>query len=105
MNFDARDLIEANQSLLEEAVRRDEPTPAVVVCLATWGRGADPKLLADLQPYRVGLGYKGSVVARVHREDAEELLPPEIVSEIGTFEDGKTPVCSEVFRVWRVESW
>ena len=105
MNFDARDLIEANQSLLEEALKRPEPSPAVVVCLATWGRGADPKLLADLQPYRVGLGYNGSVVARVPRDVAEELLPPEIVSELGPPENGKTPVCAEVFRDWRVESW
>lgn len=105
MNFDARDLIEVNFTLLQEAVGRDEPSPAVVVCLATWGRGADPNLLAQLQPYRIGLGYNGSVVARVPREVAEQLLPSEVASRFGQAEEGQTPVCAEVFRDWQVENW
>ena len=105
MNFDARDLMEVNQQLLEEAVGLSEPTPAVVVCLATWGRGADPKLLAELQPYRVGLGFNGSVVARVPRSFAESVLPAEVVSQWQASVAESTPVCAEVFRDWLVESW
>ncbi len=105
MNFDARDLLEVNQQLLEEAVALADPTPAVVVCLATWGRGADPKLLNELQPFRVGLGFNGSVVARVPRDFAETVLPSEIVSQWPATESEQTPVCAEVFRDWLVEAW
>ncbi len=105
MNFDARDLVEVNQQLLEEAVGLTEPTPAVVVCLATWGRGADPQLLAELQPYRVGLGFNGSVVARVPRSFAEAVLPGDVVSQWQAGDTERTPVCAEVFRDWLVEIW
>ena len=84
---------------------RDEPSPAVVVCVATWGSGADPNLLRELQPYRVGLGYNGTVIARVPRAEAERLLPEEIVLAVRETEPEKTPICAEVFRDWLVESW
>lgn len=103
MNFDARDIIEVNQLLLEEAASRAEPTPAVLVSVATWGRGADPALLQALQPYRVGLGFNGSVVARLPRELARELLPEGVVAQF----DGAPglPVCGGVFKDWLVEHW
>ena len=65
MDFDPRDLIEANLSLLQEAASLAEPSPALLMTVATWGRGADPDLLQALQPYRHGLGFNGSLVARV----------------------------------------
>lgn len=103
MNFDARDIIEVNQLLLEEAAARPEPTPAVLISVATWGRGADPQLLAALQPYRVGLGFNGSVVARVPRAVAEEILPDGVVEQLPQGEG--IPVCGGVFKDWLVEFW
>lgn len=103
MNFDARDIIEVNQLLLEEAAARPEPTPAVLVSLATWGRGADPQLLQALQPYRVGLGYNGSVVARLPLELAKELLPTAVVEQLDSASG--LPVCGGVFKDWLVEHW
>lgn len=103
MNFDARDLIEANMALLQEAASRPEPDPAVLVCLATWGRGADPTLLQALQPYRVGLGFNGSVVARVPRAEAERLLPSEVLDRLSG--QAGLPVCGGVFKDWLVELW
>jgi hypothetical protein len=105
MNFDARDIIEVNQSLLEEAAALAEPAPAVLVSVATWGRGADPKLLAALQPYRLGLGFNGSVVARLPRALAEEILPATVADQIRGAEDNGLPVCGGVFKDWRVEFW
>ena len=103
MNFDARDLIEVNKALLLEAAGVPGPDPAVLVCLATWGRGADPQLLQALQPYRVGLGFNGSVVARVPRAVAEQLLPESVKDQLckGT----GLPVCAGVFKDWLVEVW
>lgn len=103
MNFDARDLIEVNMALLGEAAARPEPDPAVLVCLATWGRGADPQLLQALQPYRVGLGFNGSVVARVPRTEAEQLLPQSVKDQLS--EGSGLPVCGGVFKDWLVEFW
>lgn len=103
MNFDARDIIEVNQLLLEEAAARLEPEEAVLLSVATWGRGADPKLLAALQPYRVGLGFNGSVVARIPRQLAEEMLPPAVCEQLGQGEG--LPVCGAVFKDWLVEFW
>ena len=103
MNFDARDIIEVNMALLQEAAARTEPDPAVLISLATWGRGADPQLLQALQPYRVGLGFNGSVVARVPRAEAEQLLPQSVLDQLA----GGTglPVCGGVFKDWLVEFW
>lgn len=103
MSFDARDLIEVNMALLQEAAARTEPQPAVLVCLATWGRGADPKLLEALQPHRVGLGFNGSVVARVPRPEAERLLPSEVSEQLA--QGSGLPVCGGVFKDWLVEFW
>lgn len=104
MNFDSRDIIEVNQALLEEAAALSQPTPAVLVSLATWGRGADPQLLAALQPFRVGLGFNGSVVARLPLRLAEQLLPSEVASQISSGAEG-VAVCGGVFKDWTVEFW
>ena len=104
MNFDARDIIEVNRALLQEAAAMPLPTPAVLVCVATWGRGADPRLLAALDPYRVGLGFNGSVVARLPSELAGQVLPQEVLSQLN-LELDQISVCGGVFRDWRVESW
>lgn len=102
MNFDPRDLIDANLALLQEASRLDQPEPAVLLTVATWGRGADPNLLQALQPYRHGLGFNGSIVARVPVDFAREWLPSEAHSELdkGT---GGTPVYGAVFKDWAVD--
>jgi hypothetical protein len=105
MNFDARDIIEVNQALLEQAAAQSEPSPAVLISVATWGRGADPALLAALQPYRVGLGFNGSVVARVPRALAEEVLPPDVKAQWESCEPTAIPVCGGVFKDWLVEFW
>lgn len=105
MNFDARDIIEVNQALLEEAAARTEPTPAVLVSVATWGRGADPLLLAALQPYRLGLGFNGSVVARLPRELAVDILPPAVRDQLQAADPDQLPVCGGVFKDWLVEFW
>ncbi len=103
MNFDARDIIEVNQLLLEEAAARQDPSPAVLVAVATWGRGADPALLQALQPYRVGLGFNGSVVARLPREMAAGLLPETVTAQLDSAPG--LPVCGGVFKDWLVEHW
>jgi hypothetical protein len=103
MNFDARDIIEVNQALLEQAAALAEPAPAVLVSVATWGRGADPQLLEALQPYRVGLGFNGSVVARLPRALAEEIMPQAVREQLSQGEG--TPVCGGVFKDWLVEFW
>ena len=72
MNFDPRDLLDANYQLLQEAGKLAEPSPALLMTVATWGRGADPNLLQALQPYRHGLGFNGSIVARVPKNLASE---------------------------------
>ena len=104
MEFDAGDLLDANLVLIKEALAKSEPSPAVVVCLATWGRGADPELLGRLQPYRHGLGFNGSVVARVPRDKALEWLPEKVVEELAQRSGPHSvPVCSGVFKDWLTE--
>lgn len=104
MSFDARDIIEVNQILLEEAAALAEPSPAVLVSVATWGRGADPKLLASLEPYRVGLGFNGSVVARLPRSLAQQILPASVQDRL-VCEPTQIPVCGAVLKDWSVEFW
>jgi hypothetical protein len=104
MSFDARDIIEVNQALLQQAAALPEPSPAVLVSVATWGRGADPKLLAALEPYRVGLGFNGSVVARLPRLTAEEILPAEVREQLPAVPH-QLAVCGGVFKDWLVEIW
>ena len=102
MDFDPRDLIEANLPLLTEAASLAEPSPALLMTVATWGRGADPDLLQALQPYRHGLGFNGSVVARVPLEKAREWLPTEASSQLA--EAGESLfVYSAVFKDWALE--
>jgi hypothetical protein len=103
MSFDARDIIEVNTTLLEQAAAMSEPTPAVLVSVASWGRGADPRLLAALEPYRVGLGFNGSVVARLPRSLAEQILPPEVYAQLP--EPPGLAVCGGVLKDWLVETW
>lgn len=96
--------MDANRDLIAQALELEEPKPAVIVCLATWGRGADPELLGRLQPYRHGLGYNGSVVARVPREKALEWLPDSAVTDLSSVNDPElTPVCCGVFKDWLTE--
>ncbi len=102
MNFDPRDLIDANLALLQEASRLDQPQPAVLMTVATWGRGADPSLLKALQPYRHGLGFNGSIVARVPLDFARQWLPSEAQRELEERAYDK-PVYSAVFKDWAVD--
>jgi hypothetical protein len=102
MNFDPKDLIEANLSLLQEASVLTEPRPGLLITVATWGRGADPELLLALQPYRHGLGFNGSIVARVPQEIAERWLPVEALKKLEQGIEGQ--VYSAVFKDWVVES-
>lgn len=105
MSFDARDILEANHDLLQEAAALEEPEPAVLITLATWGRGADPDLLKALQPYRHGLGFNGSIVARVPREFALSHLPPGVVESLDQAGPDTLPVCAGVTKDWTVEHW
>lgn len=102
MNFDPRDLIDANLSLLQEASQLETPEPAVLMTVATWGRGADPKLLEALQPYRHGLGFNGSIVARVPLPFAREWLPEEVQVELAREESG-TLIYGAVFKNWALD--
>lgn len=102
MNFDPRDLIDANLGLLQEAAQMDQPEPAILMTVATWGRGADPKLLLDLQPYRHGLGFNGSIVARVPLEVAKNWLPDEALPEMELGKEGIL-VYGAVFKDWALE--
>lgn len=82
MSFDARGMIEVNrQAILAAAAEADDGRePGVVLSVATWGRGARQSLLQALEPYRHGVGFNGSVVARVPRSIAAELLErPDLV--------------------------
>lgn len=105
MSFDAQDILEANHQLLQEAAALPEPDPAVLVTVATWGRGADPELLQALQSYRHGLGFNGSIVARVPRDFALERLPASVVETIAQGEASALPVCAGVTKDWTVEFW
>ncbi|MFA5504698.1 MAG: hypothetical protein WC314_19355 [Vulcanimicrobiota bacterium] len=102
MDFDPRDLIEANLALLQEAAALAEPTPALLMTVATWGRGADPAQLKALQPYRHGLGFNGSVVARVPLEQARDWIPEDAFLQLQAEAD-KTLVYSAVFKDWVLE--
>lgn len=104
MSFDTQDILEANEQLLQEAAGLSEPASAVLVCVATWGRGADPELLNFLQPYRHGLGFNGSVVARVPRELALEKLPAEVAQQCQE-KPAHICVCATVAKDWTVEHW
>ena len=105
MNFDPKDLIDSNWALLQEAATLKEPEEALLMTVATWGRGADPELLKALQPYRHGLGYNGSIVARVPRELALQWIPEKAREEI--YSDSSTHsqmvVFSGVFKDWALE--
>jgi hypothetical protein len=103
MNFDPRDLIDANLPLLQEAAKLQSPEVAVLMTVATWGRGADPDLLRALQPYRHGLGFNGSIVARVPRELAFQWLPVEAQHELDGSKEGGTLVYGAVFKDWAVD--
>lgn len=103
MDFDPRDLIDANRALLEEAARLDSPTPALLMTVATWGRGADPEMLSALQPYRHGLGFNGSVVARVPRDWAREWIADDAFREVEAAKNS-TVVYSAVFKDWFVDT-
>ncbi len=104
MNFDPRDLIDANFALLQEAARLSEPDPAVLMTVATWGRGADPEFLLALQPFRHGIGFNGSIVARVPCELAAEWLPKQAKSELEhTDRDTGYLVYGAVFNDWAVD--
>lgn len=105
MNFDARDLMEANLTLLQEAAARPESSPALLVCVATWGRGADPKLLAALAPFRVGLGFNGSVVARLPWQEGLGMLPASVQEALADHVGEDLVVCSGVFKDWQVLPW
>ena len=75
MSFDARDMVEVNRQLIEQAARGaggDEDF--VVVSIASWGRGVNPEILTALEPRREGLGFNGSVVARVSAKEAAEMF-------------------------------
>ena len=102
MDFDPRDLIEANLSLLREAASLDEPSPALLMTVATWGRGADPDLLQALQPYRHGLGFNGSVVARVPLEEAKEWIPDEASAQLPEVGESLF-VYAAVFKDWALD--
>ena len=101
MDFDPQDLIDANLSLLKEAARLTEPCPALLMTVATWGRGADPEQLQALQPFRHGLGFNGSVVARVPLDWARDWIPAEAFSKVEQ-EKTEMPVYSAVFKDWFV---
>ena len=105
MNFDPKDLIDSNLSLLHEAAELREPNPALLMTIATWGRGADPELLQALQPYRHGLGYNGSIVARVPRELALEWIPEKAREEVRSkqLKISEYLVFSGVFKDWALE--
>lgn len=105
MNFDARDLLEVNHALLSEAALRPTPNPGVLISLATWGRGADPNLLVALQPFRVGLGFNGSIVARVPRDFAREWLPEQVWAQIEASSTDALAVCGSVLKDWHVDFW
>ena len=99
MNFDPLDLVEANLALLQEAARLEQPSPALLMTIATWGRGADPEMLQALQPYRHGVGFNGSIVARVPEALALQWLPEKARQDYRSGE-GTTRVYSAVFKDW-----
>lgn len=102
MNFDPRDLIDANLPLIRETAALLEPGKAVIMTIATWGRGADPALLRSLQPFRHGLGYNGSIVAGVPVSEAQQWLPPEAWEQCRKTEG--QPIYSAVYKDWVVET-
>lgn len=103
MNFDPLDLVEANLALLQEASRFEQPSPALLMTIATWGRGADPEMLQALQPYRHGLGFNGSIVARVPEALALQWLPEKARLKYQSG-DGSARVYSAVFKDWVLET-
>ena len=106
MNFDPRDLIDSNLQLLQEAEKLKEPQPAILLTVATWGRGADPEMLLALQPYRHGLGYNGSIVARVPQGLLDDWISEDGLAQLKELQrtaPQRTPVYSAVFKDWRVE--
>lgn len=103
MNFDPRDLLDSNLALLQEAAALEAPEPAILITVATWGRGADPDLLQALQPYRHGLGFNGSIVARVPRNLASTFLPEKALAALDAGGEG-TPVYSAVFKDWTLDT-
>jgi hypothetical protein len=101
MDFDPQDLIDANLSLLTEAANLQEPEQALLMTVATWGRGADPEQLKALQPFRHGLGFNGSVVARVPMDWAAEWIPEVAFHQVQAAEF-RPVVYSAVFKDWFV---
>lgn len=75
MSFDARDMVDVNQALIQEAAAQAaEGERFVVVSVASWGRGVSPEVLQQLESRRHGLGFNGSVVARIPVDEAGELF-------------------------------
>ncbi|MGE0488264.1 MAG: hypothetical protein AB7S38_03505 [Vulcanimicrobiota bacterium] len=74
MSFDAQGMIEVNFPLILQASELPGEEPPLVVSVATWGRGCKQETLQALEPYRHGLGFNGSVVARPPRALAAELF-------------------------------
>ncbi len=103
MSFDAREMIDVNLPLMKEAAKAEGEETPLVVSVATWGRGIRQELLQALEPYRHGLGFNGSVVARVPRQLASELfrLPhlQEVQQRVGWFQ-GLGVVFKETHLEW-----
>ena len=73
-------MIEVNYPLILEASELPGEEPPLVVSVATWGRGCKQETLQALEPYRHGLGFNGSVVARPPRSLAAQLFEmPELL--------------------------
>ena len=58
MNFDAQDILEVNRALLKLAAAQAEPDPAILVSVATWGRGANPEIDKSLTALPGGVGVQ-----------------------------------------------
>lgn len=73
MSFDAKGMLEVNRDAVLDAARRHGA--AVVLSVATWGRGCKPEILVQMEPYVVGRGHNSSLVVVAPEETARSWFP------------------------------
>ncbi len=107
--FDTRELLYVNQSQIQQNLEQHEDSLArkVTLVMATWGRGADPKLLELADSYRTVHGFNGTKIASIPLDQLSPYLPEAIQTYL--LDQPQRPeqpwVLSQVFKEHLLVQW